>query len=220
MTMKLFSMVALTFLGLFMSAQQVKSGTTVASVAEKYIKAIGGRDAVSKVNSITIKATTEVEGMNIDMKIIQAKGGKKVLDMQLFGMSIQKIVFDGQNGYMEAEGEKSPLPSDMKEDLISNKGLFPELNFAKSSAYRLEGIKKYNGENSYVISDENNAYYYSVKTGLKAGEKDKKGETLFSDYRSVSGIKIPFKRIQKNESDVEIKIQSIEINQAKDSDFK
>lgn len=35
------------------------------------------------------------------------------------------------------------------------------------------GIEKVNGEDVYVVKDNDTTYYYSVKTGLKVGEIQK-----------------------------------------------
>ena len=63
--------------------------------------------------------------------------------------------------------------------------------------------------------------YYSVKSGLKVGESSKEGTTTFSNYQTVSGIKIPYTISQSMQGmDMEFKVKSFEINKATDADFK
>ncbi len=58
------------------TAQKVDANVTIGSVAEKYINAIGGLAALQKVTSITADATTKVQGMDMNMKLIQEKAVK------------------------------------------------------------------------------------------------------------------------------------------------
>lgn len=132
------------------TAQKVDANVTLGSVADKYINAIGGLAAVQKVTSITADATTKVQGMDMSMKLIQAKGGKMFMEMKMMGNTVQKIAFDGKNGYMEGQGQKIQL-NDKQKAAMTEPELFPELTFAKSTDFKLSGIEKYNNEDSYVV---------------------------------------------------------------------
>lgn len=211
------------------TAQKVDSNVTISSVADKYLAAIGGLANVQKVNSITTNASAKVQGMDLDMNMIQAKGGKMLMEIKMMGNTMQKIVFDGKDGSMEMQGQKVPLPADLKAEMAKNTELFPELNFAKSADYKLSGIEKHNGEDAYVVKGAKETHYYSVATGLKLGEtKTQKGPTgeisvptTFSDYKDVSGVKLPYKIAQNmGGMDIEFNVKSYELNKAKDSDFK
>ena len=206
-------------------AQKVDASVTLSSVADKYINAIGGLAAIQKINTITNNSTAKIQGMEMTMKLIQGKGGKMAMDMKMMGNTVQKIVFDGKDGYMEGQGQKAPLTAKQKTEMAKDTELFPEVNFAKSTDYKLAGIEKYNNEDSYVIKGAEDTYYYSVKTGLKTGEvKASEGgsiPTSYSDYKDVSGVKLPY-TISQNMGgmDVTFNVKSYEVNQAKDTDFK
>ena len=207
------------------AAQQVDANTTISSVTDKYFTAIGGLANVQKIKSITTTASAKVQGMDMDMKLIQAKGAKMNMDMKMMGQTMQKIIFDGKTGYMEAQGQKIPLPADAATAMAKNTELFPELNFAKDKTYTLAGIEKYNGEDSYVIKGENATYYYDVKTGLKTGEvKTEAGQTVpttYADYKDVSGVKMPYKFSQSiSGMDIEFIVKDIKLNEATEADFK
>ncbi|KMQ69104.1 peptidase M16 [Chryseobacterium sp. FH2] len=207
------------------AAQKVDAGVTVSSVADKYINAIGGNAALQKVTSISTDATTKVQGMDMSMKMIQAKGGKMAMNISMMGNTIQKIIFDGKDGYMEMQGQKKPLDDKQKTSMSKETELFPELGFAKNTAVKLAGIEKYNNEDSYVVKDDKTTYYYSVASGLKTGEvkTSEQGSipTSYADYRDVSGVKLPFTIIQNmGGMDINLTVKSYLLNQAKDSDFK
>ncbi|MBW8359871.1 MAG: insulinase family protein [Weeksellaceae bacterium] len=207
------------------TAQKVDASITAASVAEKYIAAIGGLSNVQKVNFITTDAAAKVQGMDLNLKLIQGKGAKTFMDVKMMGNTVQKIVFDGKTGYMEAQGQKMPLPAEAAAEMALETELFPELTFAKSANYTVGGVEKYNGEDSYVVKGKNATYYYSTKTGLKTGEVKVQGgqsiPTSYSDYKEVAGVKMPYKFSQNMAGmDIDFTVNSYQINQATAADFK
>ncbi|MFY1047079.1 M16 family metallopeptidase [Chryseobacterium sp. GP-SGM7] len=211
------------------TAQKVDAGVTVASVVDKYIAAIGGKANLAKVNSYTTNATMSMQGQNLDFKIIKAQGGKELQTVSMGAMTLQKQVFDGKTGYSEQQGQKVAMTKEEIADNLKNTELFEELGFAKSGDYKLTGIEKINGEDSYAIKSGDKAYYYSVKTGLKTGETETvktQGQemsvpTTFADYKDVAGVKMPYTiTVNQMGMDMTMKVKSYEVNQAKDSDFK
>ncbi|WP_300671607.1 pitrilysin family protein [Soonwooa sp.] len=209
------------------SAQKIN--VTAAQVADKYITAIGGKAALDKVTSIATTAAASVQGMALDMSMIKAKGGKVFLDMKVMGNSMQKVVFDGVNGKMTAQGQTQDLPAEMKAEFLKDKELFPEVGFAKNASLKVSGIEKINGEDSYAIKDGSTIYYYSVASGLKTGETktQKMGDqevsipTTYGDYKVVDGVKFPYKISQSMMGQsLDFIVSKYELNKAKDTDFK
>ncbi|AYN02690.1 M16 family metallopeptidase [Chryseobacterium sp. 3008163] len=210
-------------------AQKVDANVTVASVVDKYITAIGGKANLAKVASYTMNAVMSVQGQNIDFKTVKAQGGKELTVLSMMGQTVQKQVFDGKTGYSEQGGQKVVMTKEEIADNLKNTELFEELAFAKSADYKLAGIEKINGEDSYAIKTADKAYFYSVKTGLKTGEtetvkaqgQDMTVPTTFADYKDVSGVKMPYTiNINQMGMDMTMKVKSYEVNQAKDTDFK
>ena len=208
--------------------KKIAAGVTAESIGQKYIATIGGKVNVEKINSLQMNSSATVQGMTIETITLAAKGGKTSVEMKMMGQSMQKIVFDGKDGYIMTQGQKQPLPAELKEELAANKEIFPELAFnAKNTTLR--GIENVNGEEVYAIKKGNKTYFYSVKTGLKVGESQTQkmqGQevivpTYYSDYKEVSGVKLPFK-ISQNMGGIEMNsdVKSYEINKATDKDFK
>ncbi len=206
-----------------------KIDLTAAQVAERYVTAIGGKAALDKVTSIATTAAASVQGMNLDMTLVKARGGKIFMDMKVMGNSMQKVVFDGTSGKMTAQGQTMDLPAEMKADFANDKELFPEVAFAKKAALKVSGIEKINGEDSYAIKDGSTVYYYSVASGLKTGEtKTQKinGQevtvpTTYGDYKTVDGVKLPYKISQSMMGQsLDFVVSKYDLNKAKDTDFK
>ncbi|PTT19814.1 peptidase M16, partial [Chryseobacterium sp. HMWF028] len=182
------------------TVQKVDANVTVASVADKYINAIGGKANLAKITSYTTNASMSMQGQNIDFKIIKAQGGKELTTVTAMGQVVQKQVFDGKTGYSMQMGQKVDITPEEIAEKQKNPELFEELGFAKSADYKLGGIEKIGGEDSYAIKGGDTTYYYSVATGLKTGETKKikaKGQertipTPFSNYKDVEGVKMPY----------------------------
>jgi len=211
------------------TAQKVDPSVTVASVVDKYINAIGGKANLSKVNSYTMTGSMSMQGQNIDIKTTKAQGGKEIQIVSMGEMTLQKQVFDGKTGYSEQGGQKVQMTKEQIADNLKTTELFEELGFSKSGDYKLTGIEKINGEDSYAIKSGDKAYYYSVKTGLKTGETETvstQGQTFtvpttFADYKDVAGVKMPYTiTVNQMGAEMVMKVKSYEVNQAKDSDFK
>ncbi len=211
------------------AVKQLDANVNINTVVDKYLAAIGGKDNVAKFNSLSFDANAKVQGMDLNFKNVLAKGGKIFVDVSMMGNSMQKIVFDGTKGYMVAQGQKMDLPAEMASKFAKKTEIFPELNFAKSADYKLVGSEKINGEDVYVIKSNDATYYYSMKTGLKVGEiqKQKMGTqeievpTFLSDYKDVNGVKLPYVMKQNMMGqEIEMKVNSYNVNQAKEEDFK
>ncbi|MDR6465885.1 pitrilysin family protein [Chryseobacterium sediminis] len=211
------------------TVQKVDAGVTVASIADKYINAIGGKANLAKITSYTTNASMSMQGQNIDFKIVKAQGGKELTTVTAMGQVVQKQVFDGKTGYSMQMGQKVDITPEEIAEKQKNPELFEELGFAKSADYKLGGIEKIGGEDSYAIKGGDTTYYYSVATGLKTGETKKikaKGQemtipTTFSNYKDVEGVKMPYTiSVSQMGMDMTMNVKSYEINKATDADFK
>jgi zinc protease len=211
------------------SSKKVDANVTVASIADKYLDAIGGKANLAKISSYTMNASMTMQGQNIDLKVVKAQGGKEITMVTAMGQVVQKQVFDGKTGYSEQMGQKVPMKAEEIAERQKNTELFEELGFAKSAEYKVAGIEKVGGEDSYVVKGGDTTYYYSVKTGLKTGEtKTVKAQgqeisvpTVFSDYKDVAGVKMPYTiSVNQMGMDMTMNVKSYEVNQAKDTDFK
>lgn len=211
------------------TVQKVDASVTVASVADKYINAIGGKANLAKITSYTTNASMSMQGQSIDFKIVKAQGGKELTTVTAMGQVVQKQVFDGKTGYSMQMGQKVDITPEEIAEKQKNPELFEELGFAKSADYKLGGIEKIGGEDSYAIKGGDATYYYSVATGLKTGETKKvkaKGQemtipTTFSNYKDVEGVKMPYTiSVSQMGMDMTMNVKSYEVNKATDADFK
>ena len=212
-------------------AKKIDTNVTVATIGEKYISAIGGKSNVDKVTSVTMNAVGKIQGMDLEFITTQAKGGKSIVELKMMGNTMNKVVFNGKDGFVQAQGQKVPLPEEVKAEMLNaSKEVFPELDFSVAN-YELKGIENINEEEAYAIKPKQGSktYYYSVKTGLKIAEivvQKVQGQeivvpTYFSDYKEFNGVKFPFK-LSSNMGgmDVSFDVKSYELNKVSDKDFQ
>lgn len=100
------------------ATKQVDASISVASIADKYINAIGGKTAIAKLTSISSEGSATMQGMELIIKSQKALGGKLLQEISAMGNTAQKMVFDGKDGYMMMMGNKTPLPEDIKTALL------------------------------------------------------------------------------------------------------
>jgi len=211
----------------------VDSNISAEDVIDDYIKAIGGKDALSEVTSIEIKATSNIQGTVLEMYSIKNNQNQSLMEMSAMGMTIAKTVFNKYQGYNEVNGQRIPLTEVELEQAIINSALFSELNF-DFSLVQLVGTSDVDGEKAYEIKvTDNKSVFYSVDTGLKLKEVESQevegnlivGETYFKEYEEVEGILLP-KEINQVSASIPIpggitfKATSIKLNvETNESDF-
>jgi len=211
----------------------VDSNISAEDVIDDYIKAIGGKDALSEVTSIEIKATSNIQGTVLEMYSIKNNQNQSLMEMSAMGITIAKTVFNKYQGYNEVNGQRIPLTEVELEQAIINSALFSELNF-DFSLVQLVGTSDVEGEKAYEIKvTDNKSVFYSVDTGLKLKEVESQevegnlivGETYFKEYEEVEGILLP-KEINQVSASIPIpggitfKATSIKLNvETNESDF-
>lgn len=183
-------------------AREVDPSVTAEQIYQKYIEAIGGRDAVEKIKSVVMKAEASVQGMALNLILKRTQEGKLNQEVSVGGNVMSKQVFDGENGFVVAQGQKIPYNEDQVKAAKFDANPFPELDTADAS---VEGIEEVEGEEAYVVAvNPTVKAFYSVESGLKIktvqtvsqGGQSMSVPTGYSDYQVVEGVKFPFKMTQ------------------------
>ena len=208
--------------------KEIDPSVTVDVVLDKYIKAIGGKEAVEAVETVYTVAQADIQGQKLDLEMITSSEGKLAQSVSMGGMVVQKQVFTGENGFTMAQGQKIPYTEEQVLAAKLEAHPFPELNMENAT---LEGIESVNGEDAYVVAvsgDTKN--YYSVDSGLKVqsiktvtqGPQTMSIPTLFSDYREVKGVLFPFTITQSmGPQSFVFNVSEIKVNEGvTDADFE
>jgi len=198
----------------------VNPGVTAEVVLDKYIDAIGGKEAVAAVKSTSIKASGEIQGRQLDLEMKLTSDGKLAQSLSMGGMVVQKQVFDGTAGYNMAQGQKIPYTEKDVATAKAEAHPFAELVYENPT---LEGIEPVNGEDAYVVQvtpDTKN--FYSVDSGLKVqsiktitqGAQSMSIPTQFSDYKAVNGVLFPYTITQSvGPQSLVFKVSEVKVNE-------
>lgn len=209
--------------------KEIDPSITVQTVYDQYIEAIGGREAVEKVNTVYMLAQASVQGQQIDMEMKMTADGRSSTAVSMMGNVLSKQVYDGDSGFMVANGQRIPFNEDQTQAAKLSSHPFPELSVAENAA--LEGIESVGEEDAYVIAVSPDVkHYYSVESGLKlqtVTTVTQMGQTmtmptLYSDYKEVEGVKFPFTVSQSmGPQSFVFEITEIQINEGvEDADFQ
>ena len=168
------------------------------SIIEDYLKAIGGRAEVQKVNTISSTLKMEAMGRELTGRDIRMNPDKLLLEIKMGEITISKTLFNGITGYKIRNGVKTDMtPEEIKEQQ-DRKGVLPQLYF-NAAAYKTEylGKGKVEEEETYRLKVEMPSgkiavQQYSIKTGLLVEE-----ETTFKQGDAEIPVTIGYKNYQK-----------------------
>lgn len=195
-------------------------------IIDKYVEAIGGKEAMSAVEDRTTIMRGNVMGQNLTMIIKQKWPNKLRQEIKAGGME-QLFLFNGEKAVMTAAGQKIDITG--KEfDALQLEATMDVL--FDPEAY---GIKlSYEGED---VIEETLVHkikmtlpsgirwlqFYDKETGLKVKESKElqtqmglmEQETYYSDYKEVDGKLYPFKIKQGvGQQSFEINVSSVKVN--------
>jgi outer membrane lipoprotein-sorting protein len=177
-------------------------------ILEKYVKALGGKEAIEKLTSRSAKGTFEIEAMNLtgDIETHHKAPNKFANLFTIPGVGGGGQVFDGTKGWdsnpmtglRELSGEELAV-------LKREADFYQPLNFKKHfPKLEVKGKETVGSSETYVVvaspaEGGPEKLYFDTATGLLV-RQDAERETAqgkmateeyFEDYKDVGGVKIP-----------------------------
>jgi len=185
-------------------SKPLPKGITAQSVIDAYIKAIGGKDVISKVKTLTFDGDMNIMGQSMGLHINKMAPNKSsmILTHPQAGV-VMKQVFDGEAGYMMQGPNKRPMSVEDIAEAKNKNVLFEELSLDMSKV-TLESMNSVKGEDAYKLkvtgAGEPEYRYYNAKSGyLVKTETTKEAQgqkitisTEYGNYTPTSGIQFPF----------------------------
>lgn len=185
------------------------AGMTGDEVVLKYIAAIGGEKAFNTIKDIKTVSKGEIQGMALTITRLKKEPGKFKMDINAMGMTMQKVVVNGDKGYQEAQGQKQVLEN---EDLTEVKELADICADCHASKYgfkhTLKGMEKLNDKDVYVVettdalNKKRTRYFdatdYLLLKEVRTEDTPQGAMTLsteYGDYKEVpgtNGYKFPY----------------------------
>ena len=182
---------------------------TVDQLLEKHISAIGGRPALEKVQSRTIKGTLEMPsmGMNVSWEQQTKAPNRRLVTLEIPGMGKVLEGFDGTTAWSKAPGaviqeKKGEELARLQRECQFNR----ELKFTELfKQIKVQGLQKVEGKDAYALEaipaqGAPETFFFDAKTGLllrwDSSFKNDVGETrlqvVYQDFREIDGIRLPF----------------------------
>lgn len=202
-------------------------------VIEKYLEAIGGRDALSGVEDRTTIMRGTAMGQALTIIVKQKAPNKMRQEVKAGGMD-QTIIFDGEKGIMKAATQNVDVTGKELEQL--NIGASMELLLDPESygvKLSYEGSERVSEKDAFKIkmtlpSGIRWFTFFDVESGLKVKEQKEMQTQMglieqivtYENYTEVDGIKYPFKLTQSyGPQSVEMTISSVKINKGLSDDI-
>jgi predicted Zn-dependent peptidase len=214
--------------------KSIPEGMSALDVMNNYIKAIGGKNLLSSVNTLVTKASVTLPGAPFKPEAISKKMmPNKSIDEWTAPMGlILKQTFSGEKGYREGlmmGGQKTMMTDEEIEEAKNVEGIFDEIYFT-ADQIELINISAIDGEDVYkvkVIKNDKTSYrYYSTESGyLVSVDSEDANKNIVSvkygDYKNVEGLWAPhLMQINQGGQVIEFITTEVLINTPlKDSDF-
>lgn len=191
----------------------------------KYIKAIGGEEAIKGLKSRVTTSKLNIPAQNMSAKITSYQSDGKiyvVTEIAQFGniesgyvdnIAWSKMAMTGPQILEGAEREQLLRESDLQADLEVSK-YYTKLETVGTE--EVDGKKAYKVEFT-PISGETQTRFFDDESGLlvkvEMVQESPQGKipmtAVMSDYRDVNGVKVPFKTVQKAQGmEIEMVIES------------
>ncbi len=181
-------------------------------VIAKYVAAIGGKDAILKITSMTSTGTLEIPAMGLTatMEVYAAAPNKMATKTTIPGMGELLNGFNGSVAWDLNPMSGPRLLADKElEQMKENAGFHDNMLYTPDRFSKMEtvGVADFNGEKAYKLlmvrkgSGTQSTQYFSVATGLLLGGETSSttqmGEMMMSqsitEYKAFDGVKIPVK---------------------------
>ncbi|MDR2805884.1 MAG: insulinase family protein [Dysgonamonadaceae bacterium] len=202
------------------------------TIIANYVNALGGKAAIDKIHDYTITADVKAMGQSLSFTQRFKTPDKTLVNLEMNGMAIQKMAFDGTALRISGMGGAQELTEgDLLNNIKDGAGVVPEADYVKNGyALSVGDIEEVNGQKAYVLTatkGESKAInYFDVTTGLKLKSINSltppEGEPQttaieYSDYRAVNGVQFPFLLKQSmGGMSMDCIVKSVEINQGID----
>ncbi|MBV6881988.1 hypothetical protein KVY03_19435 [Epilithonimonas sp. FP105] len=198
-----------------MSAQAVP---TAKQIIDNYVTALGGKQKLEAVKTLSMKNTISVMGMEMEGKTLK-KDNKFKSTQSMMGQEMVQV-FDGEKGYASQMGQKMDLPADQITKLKTAK-IMDALGMDPAKIKTVEKTQ-IDGKDYYLLSSDDSKSYFDVKTGLLFKTENEKGNMTINKYADVDGIKfVEEMSVDAAGQQISIKNSDIKINQPiSDDEFK
>lgn len=185
-------------------------------VIARYVKAIGGADALAKVNSIRMKGTVEIADQNLSgtVETLHARPAKLITRVTLTGIGTIEQGYDGKIGWVVDRTTPELLSGRRLREIAHDArfdGILRDSSFAKDATLVERG--KHDGRSAYKLkvsyaSGLELFEYFDTETGLLIGTEGSRElpapfgvvptMTILRNYKAFGGLQQPTTTVQRS----------------------
>ncbi|MBC7572558.1 MAG: hypothetical protein H7319_22925 [Spirosoma sp.] len=229
-------MIALFLVPMAWQGATAQDTPTADQILDKYVAAIGGKDALMKVTDLTMNMSAETERGPIMITRKNKLPNKFSMVINASGMEVMKQTGDGTKVLMGGMQGSKTIDGAEAQKMTTMNTLFPELHYAENGVTStVVGPEKIDGKDTYKLSHATAdgttwTDNFDTSTGLKVQSivttKSQRGEmtttTGYADYKENNGIKFPMTLNQQTpRGAMTMTVDNVKVNKGlKDSDFK
>jgi len=206
-------------------SKPVPNGVTTQTLVDNYVNAIGGKEKVNAVKTVNLTYEASMQGQVLTMNIKAKAPNKKMMTLNVMGMTMMKNAFNGTTGYQEAQGKKKTMEGEELEEAKKSTAPFDELGIVNTGT--LKGIE----QGMYKVAIGEKIAYFSVKSGLKIKDvitskgpdgKDVTQTISYEDYTAYESVLFPSTmKISFGPQVLDFKLKEVKINkEVTDKDFE
>lgn len=225
-----------TMLGL---APSVRAQTpTAAQIIDKYVVAIGGKDAISALKSMRQMGTMEMPamGLTMDMDVSAAAPNKRAMKMSIPGMGEMVQGFDGTTAWASDPMQGPRVLKDKELTAVLETADFTAEMLKDASKYKsieVLGQEAFEGTPAWKLkftrpSGNTITEFYAIDSGLLIGQiasqvtpqGEIEARTVMSEYQQFGPIKQPSKiSVSAGPQQMSMTTKSITFNDVPDAAF-
>lgn len=226
-----------SFIALNTFAQNTPSAD---AIIEKYITVIGGKDAIAKIQDLTISSTSETQRGTSETEMKFKFPDRYSMSVYSGGNEVMSAIYDGNKlkngGFMG--GNRPPMEGKDAQMTAMRSNPFSELLYDKMGITRtVIGTEKVGDKDAYKLelsTPEGKKWndYFEVESGLKVKtysmNETPRGKfennVSYLNYKKYKGVEVMFpsqtKRSGGQMGEIVSEVQSVKVNKGlKDSDF-
>jgi predicted Zn-dependent peptidase len=209
---------------------------SASSIIESYLKAIGGKEELKKINTVRAAFTMDLMNQSFEGVDIKSAPNKHYTEVKMGEMKVMQSSFDGTKGFRAQMGQKADLEAKEIKEAQDDRAIIPQLYYiANDHQTSYLGLGKVGEEEVYRLkvtkpSGKVSVENYSIKSGLLVRDEsttDAGGQEMtifvdYSDYRKVGAVLLPFKITQiVGEQEFSMNMTTVKINEGvTDADFQ
>jgi photosynthetic reaction center cytochrome c subunit len=189
------------------TAKEVSLKPTVEQILERYVQAVGGREAIEKVTSRVLKGSrVGADGVLVPEEVY-SKAPNKLLVITSYPKQVFRTGYNGSQGWAKSNETARDLPAEMLGQLRREAEFYKETRLKDLYSKLVVAGRAMVGEREAYVLEAMPAdggspekLYFDVQTGLLVRKYSEAQTVLgqfptqtdYEDYRGVDGVKLPF----------------------------